>query len=205
MRQRQGSKGLLMDDRRHKSNEDTTGSSLLLRISIPVIVIFFIVAVFINTGHKRSEIRQEFFFDQLEDDNIAEVAYIDEVTIVGTFKKRPPAPAVFNKNGKFRIDKKGNQIDKKGNPILLERSFEVFLDPKMSEETRARLEQLYAVQGVQRINSARRDNSELFYYLSMFLPIFAILLISTWIWALFDCLRNEPSEGNDKIYVAHQK
>ena len=71
----------------------------------------------------------------------------------------------------------------------------------MSEETRARLEQLYAVQGVHKTNSAHRDWPEptSIYFLSLFLPIFAILLIAIWIWALIDCLRNEPSEGNDKI------
>ena len=36
----------------------------------------------------------------------------------------------------------------------------------------------------------------------LFLPIAVILLALgsvLWLWALVDCLRNEPSEGNDKI------
>ncbi len=141
---------------------------------IGAILLATLAMLIFSQGPQRSQIREEFFFEQLAEGNVAEVSYVDDNEVVGMFKKAPPAPPQYDDEGKLTTPKRN------GKPVELFQHFEVFLDPKMSEEKLQELEKLYADHGVHKPNNPRRDNSTMLMILvSVVLPLaFLFFLLS---------------------------
>ncbi len=104
---------------------------------LAVIVLGTLAIVIFGQGPQRSNIREDFYLDQLKKYNVAEIAYVDPTRIVGQFREPPLAPAEYNKAGRLVTPKI------KGKPVRLSRYFAVELDPQMSDERKLELEKLY--------------------------------------------------------------
>lgn len=170
-----------------------TGPSPLLRPGNPnlwvlaALVTATLLMMFFNQGPRRSEVREDFFIEQLEKGNVVEVTYVTPLEILGTFREPPSAPSEYDKKGR-----ETPKLDKKGKPILLDQHFFVNLDPQISEARRTKLETSYATHGVHKLNRPRQDNSTLFVALiSIGIPI-ALLLV---LWTMFRRTRDQLMGG----------
>jgi cell division protease FtsH len=181
-----------MDDNSKKEKKQAAGGSPLRRAGGPNIWILLVVlaitaaVLFSQEGSDRQEIRQDFFFEQLEKGNIAEVISVDEFEKLGTFREAPLAPPAY---------KKGELVepkDTKGRPLKLAKNFLVKLDPQISNEERERLNQLYRKTGVHVSSKLRRDNSALFLVLvSIILPVALLVFL----WMMFRRTRDQIMGG----------
>jgi hypothetical protein len=183
-----------MEDRKKEETREGTESGRLQRAVGPIFLLALLVFVWIVTRRPQpqgQEISHDFFVTQLEEENIAEVVSVSEFEKTGTFKKAPQAPPIF-KDGKWVTP-----IGEDEKPLVLSEEFTVRLDPLISQRERERIDALEIQGGVRRWS--KRDSTKLLSVLVPLLPVLAILLFVIWIWLLIDCLRNEPSEGNDKI------
>jgi cell division protease FtsH len=151
------------------------------------ILVVFLLALYFTSGPPRSEIREDFFYSQLQAKNIAELTYVAPLEVVGRFVNAPAAPPKYDLNGK-----EIPQVDKEGKPQELKRHFLVYLDPQMSEDQRERLEAWYKDGNVIKHNRFRRDNSALMVGLvSIVIPL-AILFF---LWTMFRRTREQLMGG----------
>ena len=144
---------------------------------IGAILLATALMVMFNNEPQRSQIRAEFFLDQLRAGNIAEIANIGENEYVGIFKEAPNTPDEYDEDGKLT-----RQL-RNGKPIKLQRHFQVFLDPQMSEQKRQQLEQLYDEHAVHRPNRQATDNS------TLLMILFSVLLPLAFLFFLLSMLR----------------
>ncbi len=150
---------------------------------IAMTVIFMIY----NLGPPRSEIREDTFFQQLQEGNVVEVNYVSDFDVLGTFKQPPDAPPVVKKDGTKEV-----QLDKNKKPRKLYQHFSVSLDRQMSNDRKQKLETLYAKFDVAKQHQSSNNSATWFVgMISIAIPL-ALLFI---LWTMFRKTRDQLMGG----------
>ncbi|MEM7312996.1 MAG: hypothetical protein AAF497_07575, partial [Planctomycetota bacterium] len=153
---------------------------------IGALLILMLLMVAINQTPQPSEIREDFFIDQLSSGNVAEVNYIGESKVIGRFKIAPDAPKEYNEEGELVPP------TKQGQPVKLKKRFFVILDPQVSEAQREQFEGWYREFQVNKKHSPAEDSYGLLMAIgSIILPL--ILLV--FLWNMFRRTRDQFMGG----------
>ncbi|MCA9264079.1 MAG: ATP-dependent zinc metalloprotease FtsH [Planctomycetales bacterium] len=131
-----------------------------------------------------SDIREEYFREQLEDNNVLTVETFGETLVYGTFKKPPPAPPRI-------VDGKLQTPTRSGKPIFLEKKFRVRLSEGMSEQAKERLEKLYDEHDVYVEHLGERDTSVFLGFLTIIIPLILLFVL----WSMFRRTRDQLMGG----------
>ncbi len=121
--------------------------------------------IVLNGASQFDTIAYDFFYDQLEDGNIAEIG-IQGDELFGKFKKPPADP-----EGSTTTDDRGEKVPKQ----LKEQFVTVLAEPYVGTN----LEPLLRQHKVKIINKKQADNTGMFFFLSMLVPI--ALFVFIWI------------------------
>lgn len=154
---------------------------------VGMILFACLAAILVQQSLMRVEIREDFYVDQLEKGNVAEVTYVSPTEIQGSFHQPPEAPTSYDAQGKVVP-----ATDRKGAPIRLKRHFHVYLDPQMSETRKQALEAAYTQHKVHKQNIPRPDNSTL--YLTMVSILVPLALLAVF-WTMFRKTRDQFMGG----------
>ncbi len=151
------------------------------------VVMTVMVALLWFQSQQTSTIREDFFFEQLREDNVAQITYVADNKLLGLFRKPPATPAKYNEKGELvPPPKKNNEV------VPLKQRFSVELNRNMSEERKKELEQLLATNQVHQIHQSVEDRYGLLMVLgSVILPI----LILVFLWNMFRRTRDQLMGG----------
>ena len=157
-----------------------------------LIILGTLALLLLNTGVQRSVIREDFYVDQLESGNVAEITYLTNTRVAGLFKEAPVAPEKYNKQGKLI------QPQSKGKELTLKKHFVVELDPQMSESKKIYLEDLYSDKANGGSNPVHRNHQPTEDKYSLLVAIGSILLpilLLVFLWNMFRRTRDQIMGG----------
>ncbi len=151
------------------------------------VVMTVMLALLWFQSQQTSTIREDFFIEQLRDDNVAQITFVAAHKLVGLFRKPPPTPAKYNEKGELvQPPKKNNEV------VPLKQRFSVELSGNMSEDRKKELEQLLATNKVHQIHQSIEDRYGLLMVLgSVILPV----LILVFLWNMFRRTRDQLMGG----------
>ena len=157
-----------------------------------IVVLGTLALLLINTGSQRDVIREDFFIEQLESGNVAEITYLTATRVAGLFKEPPTAPKKYDKQGKLF------QPQSKGKDLKLKKYFVVELDPQMSEAKKTYLEGLYSDAANDGVNAVHRNHQPTEDRYSLLVAIGSILLpilLLVFLWNMFRRTRDQIMGG----------
>lgn len=130
-----------------------------------VALLIFGLLIVLNGAARFDTIPYDFFYDQLADGNISEIG-IQGDDLYGKFKKPPVSP-----DGEMVTNEDGKKVPKQ----LKDQFHTVLAEPYVGTE----LEPLLRQQKVKIVNEKKADNTGMFFFLSMLVPI--ALFVFIWI------------------------
>ena len=154
---------------------------------VGVILLGTLLMVVLNQGPQRSQIREDFFLEQLKSGNVSKVTYVGEHKVIGTFKTRPEAPEEYDADGKL-----SQPTSKGGQPIKLQQRFSVELDRQMSEFRRKQLEDWYSEYDV---HTEHQPAEERYGLLVATATIVLPLVLLFFLWNMFRRTRDQMMGG----------
>ena len=138
-------------------------------------------------SQQSSIIREDFFFTQLREDNVARITYVANNKLIGVFRVPPEAPAKYDDQGQLVDPRKGSDSATK-----LKQRFSVELANNMSEARKQEFERLLDENDVHRIHQSVEDRYGFLMVLgSVLLP----LLLLVFLWNMFRRTRDQLMGG----------
>ena len=184
-----------MNQPEQKKNPTEGGPAGPLRVNNPnlwligILLIVMTGMMFLNQGPRRSVIDDEaFYLRQLQLNNVEEIVYLTDsetVDVLGKFRQAPPDEELAMGNWEVRKDKRGTEKQ-------LEQHFRFQLDPRMSEQRKQELEELYEQNNVRKRNESKSDGSAMLVAMaSIIIPLLLLLFI----WNMFRRTRDQLMGG----------